>query len=54
MGALRQGPGQVVEEEEEEEEEDRRGEGSQTLDPVLFTGGQRTLGRASPQRAGSP
>ena len=54
MGALRQGPGQVVEEEEEEEEEEgRRGGGSQTCDLVLFTPGQRTLGRASPQRASS-
>ena len=53
MGALRQGPGQVVEE-EEEVEEGKRGGGSQTRDLVLFTGGQRTLGRASPQRAGSP
>ena len=41
MGALRRGPGQVVEEEEEEEEEGRRGGGSQTRDLVLFTGGQR-------------
>ena len=40
MGALRRGPGQVVEEEEEEEEEGRRGGGSQTRDLVLFTGGQ--------------
>ena len=42
MGALRRGPGQVVEEEEEEEEEGRRGGGSQTRDLVLFTCGQRT------------
>ena len=42
MGALRCGPGQVVEEEEEEEEEGRRGGGSQTRALVLFTGGQRT------------
>lgn len=54
MGALRQGPGQVVEEEEEEEEEGRREGGNQTLDLVLFTCGQCTLGQASPQRAGSP
>ena len=42
MGALRCGPGQVVEEEEEEEEESRRGGGSQTRALVLFTCGQRT------------
>ena len=42
MGALRRGPGQVVEEEEEEEEEGRRGGGSQTRALVLFTCGQRT------------
>ena len=42
MGALRCGPGQVVEEEEEEEEEGRRGGGSQTCDLVLFTCGQGT------------
>lgn len=42
MGALRRGPGQVVEEEEEEEEEGRRGGGSQTCDLVLFTCGQGT------------
>ena len=42
MGALRCGPGQVVEEEEEEEEEGRRGGGSQTRALVLFTCGQRT------------
>jgi len=54
VGALRQGPGQVVEEEEEEEEEGRREGGNQTLDLVLFTCGQCTLGQASPQRAGSP
>ena len=40
MGALRRGPGQVVE--EEEEEEGRRGGGSQTCDLVLFTCGQGT------------
>ena len=42
MGALRCGPGQVVEEEEEEEEEGRRGGGSQTRALVLFTCGQGT------------
>ena len=42
MGALRRGPGQVVEEEEEEEEEGRRGGGSQTCNLVLFTCGQGT------------
>ena len=54
MGALRQGPGQVVEEEEEEEEEGRREGGNQTLDLVLFTCGQCTLGQASPRGQAHP
>ena len=42
MGALRQGPGQVVEEEEEEEQEEgRRGRGSQTRDLIARDGGEQ-------------
>ena len=56
MGAVRRGPGQVVEEEEEEGrgggggggQEGRRGRGRQTPDLVLCTGGQCTWGRTSP------
>ena len=51
MGALRQGPGQVVEEvEEEEQEEGRRGRGSQTCDLVLFI--RRSLPWAEPHPRG--